>query len=444
MPTANVGGARVRRIRSSPRGGEPRRQNRAIPGATCRVRASRYALARVRFFSFSLLIGTGALLAHVYLYRRLVRPLAPSVKSRRALGIVLVGITILLLARGTIRDLGPSIGEAYSVAAYGWIAFGLCMVCAVAAGDLARGALAIAARLRPRRGSPSAPEPPVELAAVDEDRRRFVAGVVPWGIVAGGTLLTGYGVTRAFTPAEITEIPIAIPKLPTTLDGLTIVQLTDVHVGPFIGRGFIDRLVEQANALRPDVLVITGDLVDGDVARLGPAVAGLANLRARFGTYFVTGNHDYYSGDVEWCRFLERLGISVLRNRRVPIGDDGGTIDLVGVDDWSGGRRRSKTGYDLEAALAGRDPDRAAVLLAHQPTNFDVAVARGVDLQISGHTHGGQLFPMTMLVGLRYAYTRGLYTHGAGRIYVSRGCGFWGPPARVGSPPEIAKLVLTV
>lgn len=404
-------------------------------------------------FSFSLLIGAGAVLVHLYLYRGLVRPLSPSANWRRALGGVLLGLTLLLMARGTMRDLGPSIGQAYSVTSYSWMALAVCMMCAIAAGDLVRVGLAARSfftrrRVDLRRHDPAEAAPPTanqpDTPVIDEDRRRFVTGVLPWSVAAGGGLLTGYGMVRAFTPAEITETPIPIAKLPRTLDGLTIVQLTDIHVGPFVGRGFIDRLVEQANALSPDVLVITGDLVDGDVDRLGPAVAGLANLRARFGTYFVTGNHDYYSGDVAWARFLERLGITVLRNRRVPIGDGGGTFDLVGVDDWSGARRRGKTGYDLEAALDGRDPDRAAVLLAHQPTNFDVATARGVDLQVSGHTHGGQLFPMTMLVGLRYPYTRGLYRHGDGQIYVSRGCGFWGPPARVGSPPEIAKLVLTV
>jgi predicted MPP superfamily phosphohydrolase len=401
----------------------------------------------VRFFSFSLLIGAGAVLAHLYLYRRLVRPLAPSPRWRRAVGLVLLAFTGLLLARGTLRDLGPPIAHVYAVASYSWIAFGLCMVCALTAGDLALGLLAARrlARSRLAGREPSwTSEPRDDAPSVDEDRRRFVASVIPWSVVAGGTVLTGYGTLRAFTPAEVSEVPIGIAKLPRTLDGLSIVQLTDIHVGPFIGRGFIDRLVEQANALRPDVLVITGDLVDGSVERLGSAVAGLQNLRARFGTYFITGNHEYYSGDAAWTRFLERLGITVLRNRRVSIGDDGGSFDLVGVDDWTGGRRRGAQGYDLETAIAGRDPERAAVLLAHQPTNFDVAVARGMDLQISGHTHGGQMFPMTMLVGLRYAYTRGLYTHGDGSIYVSRGCGFWGPPARIGSPPEIAKLVLTV
>ena len=169
----------------------------------------------------------------------------------------------------------------------------------------------------------------------------------------------------------------------------------------------------------------------------------LSNLRARYGSFFVTGNHDYYSGDDAWTAFLEGQGVQVLRNRHVSIGDEGGSFDLVGVDDWSGGRRRGKKGYDLEQAIAGRDPDRASVLLAHQPANFDVAARRGIDLQISGHTHGGQIFPMTWLIGFGWEHAAGHYREGDGQIFVSRGCGFWGPPMRVDSPPEIVKLVLT-
>ena len=133
----------------------------------------------------------------------------------------------------------------------------------------------------------------------------------------------------------------------------------------------------------------------------------------------------------------------MLRNRTVQIGDAGGHLDLVGVDDWSGGRRRGRQGYDLKRALQGRNPDHAAVLLAHQPANFEVAAARGIDLQLSGHTHGGQLFPGTLLVGLEWKHVAGHYRHADSHLYVSRGCGFWGPPMRIGSPPELVKVVLT-
>lgn len=375
------------------------------------------------------MIAAGAALVHVYLYFRLVRPLARTNRRLHAvLAAVLVLATALLLLRGSLRGEESTYRRVYDIASYVWIALAVCMMVAAALGDLARLGLAITRRIR-------------RTAPVDETRRAFITKSLPRGVALGGAAITGYGMMRAFTPPEVTEHELVIPKLPPSLEGLTIVQLTDIHVGPFIRRKLIDRMVEQANLLQPDLMVVTGDLVDGSVARLGPSVEGLARLRARWGTWFVTGNHDYSSGDVEWVRFLEGLGIGVLRNRRVEIGDGGGTIDLVGVDDWRGGRRGG-SGYDLEAAIAGRDPERASVLLAHQPANFDVAAQRGIDLQISGHTHGGQLFPMTMMVGLAFRHTRGLYREGDAQIYVSRGCGFWGPPARVGSPPEIAKLVL--
>ncbi|MBC8072786.1 MAG: metallophosphoesterase [Deltaproteobacteria bacterium] len=386
----------------------------------------------MRMVSFSLLIGGGALLISLYIYFRGVWQVVPSRRGRIVVAIVLAAMAALLMLRGSIPKDGGWIAVAYPRVSYTWMAILLCTFVAVLLGDLVRlGAFAY------RRLSPAPP-------AVDVARRHFVAHTIPRGIAIGSGLLSGYGIARAFDDATITELAVKIPRLPSALDGVSIVQLTDVHVGPFIRRRYLDRLVEQANALDPDVLVITGDLVDGSVAELGSSVAGLAALNARYGTYFVTGNHDYSSGDLEWCAFLESLGITVLRNRRVSIGDAGGSFDLVGVDDWSGGRRRGGTGYDLDAAMKDRDPERAAVLLAHQPTNFSVAAAAGVDLQISGHTHGGQIFPMTAMVGLAYPYSRGLYQAGDRHIFVGRGCGFWGPPARLGSTREIAKLVLTV
>lgn len=389
----------------------------------------------MRLFSFSLLIGGGALLGHLYLYRRLLRHLAPGRRARAAVLVVLATMTALLLARRWVRDLGPDVAGVYSRLAYGWIALALCTLVVVALADVVRLLRAFGTRLRTRRREP-------EAKAHDEDRRRFLAQAAHWSAAAAGISTTTYGAWRAFTPPEVTELSIPLARLPKSLDGFTIVQLSDVHVGPYIGRNFVDELVRRTNALRPDLVVITGDLVDAGVDTIGDAVGGFGGLRARHGTCFVTGNHEYHSDDVAWCRFLERLGFTVLRNRRVEIGDAGGRFDLIGVDDY----RRPRPGeqrYDLDAALAGRNRDRAAVLLAHKPENFRTAAARGVDLQLSGHTHGGQVFPMTSLINLRWEYVRGLYAHDASHIYVSRGCGFWGPPVRVGSPPEIVRIALT-
>ncbi|WNG38433.1 metallophosphoesterase [Archangium violaceum] len=400
-----------------------------------------------RFPIFSILIMTTAVLGHVYLYRRLVRDTVHSRALRLLAVTALLFLTLVLMLRRTLQDVLPdALSGVLLVASYSWMGLGLFLLLALLVLDLGRGLVALGQRFRAPavRESPSTLSlevPPSPL--VDEERRRFLARVVAGSALVSGGGVALYGRWRAFAPPSVTEVAVKVPKLPKALDGLRIVQLTDIHVGPFIRREFMDELVRQTNALRPDLVAITGDLVDGDVPTLGGSVAALGNLKSRFGSFFVTGNHDYYSGDEEWTAFLKTLGVQVLRNRHVRIGDAGGSFDLVGVDDWSGGRRRGKKGYDLDLALAGRDPDRASVLLAHQPANYVVAAQRGVDLQISGHTHGGQLVPMTLFIGLAWDHSAGLYRHGDSHIFVSRGCGFWGPPMRVGSPPEIVKLVLT-
>src|SRR5262249_39462489 len=189
-------------------------------------------------------------------------------------------------------------------------------------------------------------------------------------------------------------------------------------------------------------IFITGDLVDGSVEELADQVEPLGKLAARYGVYFVTGNHEYYSGVEEWCRHLPKLGIRVLRNERVSLGDARASIHLAGRDDYGSSRAGASHGYDLDRALAGRDPERELVLLAHQPGGFDEAARKGVGLQLSGHTHGGQLWPFTEAVRHVYKHFAGLDREGDSQIYVSRGTGYWGPPMRLGAPAEITKIVL--
>ncbi|HLT28462.1 MAG TPA: metallophosphoesterase [Myxococcaceae bacterium] len=422
----------------------------------------------MRFFSFSLLIGGGALVGHLYIFTHLRRMLARR-WQRTLLAILLVGMTGWFSLRRQLRlQLNEAHWELVQRFNYVWLGLLLCLTLAFAVLDLARLAGWLRARLgrtgeaalpagtqapAPAAGETAGPDHPTAFTTgAEEDaspgtalqRRELLTGAMGAGAAAlGGVGLAGYGTWRAFHPPDVTEHALRIAKLPKTLDGLRVVQLTDIHVGPFIRRRYMDALVDRTLRLKPDLIVITGDLVDGSVRHLGDAVAALGNLQARFGTWFVTGNHEYYSGELQWVRYLDQLGIGVLRNRHVSVGDGGGSFDLIGVDDWSGGRRRGRQGYDLEQALRGRDPDRASVLLAHQPANFEVAAERGIDAQISGHTHGGQLFPMTAFIGLEWKHSAGLYRHGDASLYVSRGCGFWGPPMRIGSPPEIAQLVLT-
>ena len=213
-----------------------------------------------------------------------------------------------------------------------------------------------------------------------------------------------------------------------------------VILGPILGRPFAEHLARRIEALAPDLVAITGDLVDGDAARIADEVAPLAALRAPHGVFFVTGNHDHYSGASEWCDTLAALGIRALRNERIAIGGATG-FDLVGVDDHRGDLL-GPGGEDLERALAGRDPARPAVLLAHDPSTFKRACTRGIDLQLSGHTHGGQIWPFGWLVRAAIPFVAGLYRRGGAVLYVSRGTGFWGPPMRLLAPAEITELVL--
>jgi predicted MPP superfamily phosphohydrolase len=276
----------------------------------------------------------------------------------------------------------------------------------------------------------------------DPERRRFLARVGAATALGVGGGLTTFGVYRALTPPEISEVPVRLPGLPKALEGFTIVQLSDIHVGAVIQEKFLDMLVAEANRAKPDLVAITGDLVDGSPQVLGQYVARLRNLTSKHGTFFCSGNHDYYSGWERWAKVLPDFGFTVLRNRFVTIGDAGASFDLIGVEDYGG--RFGGGEYDLDAATAGRDPDRPSVLLAHQPTNLEAVSAKHLGLQLSGHTHGGQLFPGTLIGSLIWQERNtGLSKQGHSWLYTSRGCGFVGPPMRVGAPPEVVKLVLT-
>jgi predicted MPP superfamily phosphohydrolase len=277
---------------------------------------------------------------------------------------------------------------------------------------------------------------------IDQARRTFlsrlIAGVA--GIVTLG--LSGAGIAEALGAVALKNVKVSLRKLPKELSGLRIVQLTDVHIGSLIGREWLEGIVARVNALDPDLVVITGDLVDGSVAALRDHVAPLAQLKSKRGVYFVTGNHEYYSGVKSWVEHLGQLGVRVLRNERVTIGEGAASFDLAGVDDHTGSQFEKDHGADVAKALAGRDPNRECVLLAHQPKEIIEASKLGVGLQISGHTHGGQVFPATLLVRLQQPFTAGLDRLGDTQIYVSRGTGYWGPPMRVAAPAEITILEL--
>jgi predicted MPP superfamily phosphohydrolase len=230
--------------------------------------------------------------------------------------------------------------------------------------------------------------------------------------------------------------------LPPALAGFTIVQISDIHVGPTIKGGYVHAVVDRVNTLDADLVAITGDLVDGSVAQLGADIAPLAWLASRHGTFVVTGNHEYYSGADEWVAEYRRIGMTVLMNEHVVIEQGGASLVVAGVTDFSAQQFDEAQRSDPARAVAGSPAGAPKVLLAHQPRSADAALAVGVDLQLSGHTHGGQFWPWNLFVRLQQPYTAGLDRHGKLWVYTSRGTGYWGPPKRFGAPSEITRIRL--
>jgi uncharacterized protein len=368
------------------------------------------------------ILSTLTWLSHRYVWARLVRDAGWPGGWGRGLTAVIVALAVLVpLTFIAVQTMPRSVNGPLGWVVYTWLGFALYLLLLAALSDAGRGIAALAGVL-----------------PVDADRRRVLARAIA-AAVAGTAAFVGIGGLANASGFDIRRVRVPLARLPRSASGYSIVQLTDVHVGPTIGRQFIERIVAEANALEPDMIVITGDLVDGTVEHLREHVAPLRDLKARDGVFFVTGNHEYYSGADAWIAHLGTLGVRVLRNERVAIRD---AFDLAGVDDASAHRVLPGHGQDVPKAMAGRDPSRAVVLLAHQPKTFKDALKADVDLQLSGHVHGGQLVPFNWLVRLDQPYIEGLYVVGRSAIYVSTGTGYWGPPMRVGSRAEITRIEL--
>jgi len=356
---------------------------------------------------------------HYYVWARVVRDTHLPEAAARVVTLAIVALGVSLpLAMIASRLFAKAVVRPAMWVAFVWMGMGFLFVAFFGIADLGRLAAALVRRIS---GTPLDPAKRVFLA------RTVAAGV--GGVVAG---LSAVGIRSALGEVQVKELHIFLRGLPAELAGFKLVQISDVHVGPLLRKDWVAQVVDRIARLSPDAVAITGDLVDGRVHEIAEHVAPLSRLRPPRGMYFTTGNHEYYSGVEEWYAHLPSLGVRPLRNERVELAPG---LDLAGIEDPTGAP-------DLPRALAGRDPSRALVLLAHQPRQFMEASRHGVSLTLSGHTHGGQIWPFSWLVALAQPYLAGLHRRGESQLYVSRGTGFWGPPMRVFAPAEITLLRL--
>ncbi|TGK22917.1 metallophosphoesterase [Leptospira stimsonii] len=274
------------------------------------------------------------------------------------------------------------------------------------------------------------------------ERKEFLNQILSFSVLglAGG--LTGIGFYQAHKKLKVISIDVLEKNLHSSLEGFKIVQISDIHIGPTIKKEFLEAVVKTVNELEPDLIAITGDLVDGPVSKLGHHITPLADLKSKHGTFFVTGNHEYYSGALSWIRELKDHGIQVLLNENKILKHGSASLTLAGVTDLKAGTIIAEHTTDPHKAMKGGESGDYKILLAHQPNSVFESTKAGFDLQLSGHTHGGQYFPGNILIYLAQKFVAGLHRHESTWIYVSRGTGYWGPPLRLGAPSEISVIQL--
>lgn len=389
---------------------------------------------------FLVVLGSVLALMHFYVWKRTVKDTSQG-RAQRWLSAALVVLMLMLVAALVVpRTVG--VPESRWIAWPGYLWFGVLVYLFLVLLALEP------VRLVLRRWTRPAPPPtPTDAETADPemapavDRRVFLARTAAVTAGAAAVGLTGFGAARALGPPDVLRVPVRLSRLAPAFDGFRIAVVSDIHLGPLLGRAHTERIVRMINEAQPDLVAVVGDLVDGTVEELGAAAEPLQDLVAPEGAFFVTGNHEYFVDDTPaWLRELERFGLDVLSNENTLLTRGGAGLHLAGVNDIAGESRSDPP--DFDRALAGAGARGPTVLLAHQPIEVEKAADRGVDLQLSGHTHGGQMWPFHYAVELAQPTLAGLSRVGDTQLYVTRGAGFWGPPLRIGAPPDISVLTL--
>lgn len=273
----------------------------------------------------------------------------------------------------------------------------------------------------------------------DQERRQAIKVIFDTTMLISAASYLWRGFSQGTRLPEINDVVVRIRNFP--FDRFTIVQLTDLHIGHTIKRDFVEEIIARTNAAQPDMVVITGDLFDLPPEKISQELEPLKTLEAP--TYFVTGNHEYFHGVEPILAKVKTLGITPLTNKSILFSKREGSFNLVGLNDLTGERFDTRP-PDVEAAYNGLDPSKPTIVLSHQPKSISLVEGRRCDLMLSGHTHGGQIFPFGLLVMLDQPYLEGLHEHTPDQqIFVSRGTGYWGPPLRVLAPSEISRIVIT-
>ena len=356
--------------------------------------------------------------AHAYIASRLIAGLGLTGAAAQAgWAVAALGFLSLFLAFAA-RKMPLGVARVAHLIGYSWMGLFALSLFSVTAVDLVS-AVASALTHSPRWGR-------VEVAAVG----LLVVPSAVWGAI------------RALGPAKVERVDVPIANLPSELEGYRIVQVSDLHIGDTVGAAWTTRLVEQINALAPDAVAITGDVADGSAAKIRDEVAPLGGIKARDGVFFCTGNHEYFNGLGGWLGEMRRLGFQVLLNEHKVVHRGQAKLVIAGATDHEGGGFVPEHESRPDLALQGAPQGAPRILLAHQPRTAYQAGGLGIDLQLSGHTHGGQFFPWKYFVRLQQPVLAGMADIGGVRVYTHRGTGFWGPPLRLLAPPEIAELRL--